>query len=63
MATIQSEEVYVGIDVSKAALDAHALPEGKVLQVSRNATGIDALVSWVRTQQPRVIALEATGGF
>jgi transposase len=56
-------EKYIGIDVSKAALDAHVLPEGAVLQVSRNATGIDALVSWARAQQPRVIALEATGGF
>ena len=56
-------ERYIGIDVSKAALDAHVLPEGAVLQVSRNATGIDALVKWLRAQQPRLVALEATGGF
>jgi len=56
-------EKYVGIDVSKAALDAHVLPEGEALHVSRNAMGIDALVRWVRAQQPRIIALEATGGF
>jgi len=34
-------ERYVGIDVSKAALDAYVLPEGEALRVSRNAAGID----------------------
>jgi transposase len=56
-------ERYVGIDVSKAALDVHVLPEGEALRVSRNAAGIDELVKWLRARQPRVIALEATGGF
>ena len=56
-------ERYIGIDVSKAALDAHVLPDGEVLQVSRNAAGIEALVKWARAREPRVIALEATGGF
>jgi len=56
-------ERYVGIDVSKAALDVHVLPEGETLRVSRNAAGIDELVKWLRARQPRVIALEATGGF
>jgi transposase len=56
-------ERYVGIDVSKAALDVHVLPEGEALRVSRNAAGIDELVKWLCARQPRVIALEATGGF
>jgi len=56
-------ERYVGIDVSKAALDVHVLPEGEALRVTRNAAGIDELVKWLRARQPRVIALEATGGF
>lgn len=56
-------ERYVGIDVSKAVLDAHVLPEGEVLRVSRNAKGLDELLNWLRARQPRVVAVEATGGF
>jgi hypothetical protein len=37
-------ERYVGIDVSKAVLDAHVLPEGEALRVSRNGKGLDELV-------------------
>jgi len=56
-------ERYVGIDVSKKALDVHVLPEGEALHVSRNAKGLDELIRWLRAREPRIIALEATGGF
>jgi len=56
-------ESYVGIDVSKKALDAHVLPAGEALHVSRGGKGLEELVSWLRARQPRIIAVEATGGF
>ena len=56
-------ERYVGIDVSKRALDVHVLPEGEALHVPRDSKGLDELVSWLRARQPRIIAVEATGGF
>lgn len=56
-------ERFVGIDVSKAALDVHVLPDGVAFQVARNAAGIDELVSRMQACQPKLVALEATGGF
>ncbi len=56
-------ERFVGIDVSKAALDVHVLPEGDAFQVARNAAGIDDLVHKLTAYAPRLVALEATGGF
>jgi len=56
-------ERFVGIDVSKAALDVHVLPEGEAFRVARNASGIDELARRLAQWQPRVVALEATGGF
>jgi transposase len=56
-------ERFVGIDVSKAALDVHVIPDGVVFRVARNADGIDDLVRRLAEYQPQVVALEATGGF
>lgn len=49
--------------MSKRALDVHVLPEGEALHVPRDSKGLDELVSWLRARQPRIIAVEATGGF
>jgi transposase len=56
-------ERFVGIDVSKTSLDVHVLPEGEAYQVARNADGIDELVRRLAASAPRIIAIEATGGF
>lgn len=53
----------VGIDVSKARLDVHVLPGGEAFQATRDADGIDALVRKLTACRPRLVALEATGGF
>lgn len=56
-------ERFVGIDVSKASLDVHVLPDGNALQFPRTAEGIEALAVKLNEYAPRIVALEATGGF
>lgn len=56
-------ERFIGIDVSKAWLDVHVLPEGEAFQVARSADGIDELVRRFAASPPRIVAIEATGGF
>jgi transposase len=53
---------FVGIDVSKDALDLHALPGKVVLQVANDPDGIASLVSRVLPLTPTLVVLEATGG-
>lgn len=54
---------YVGIDVSKSYLDIAFLPDGEVLRVTNNHTGIRKLVTLCSGLKPERIALEATGGY
>jgi transposase len=53
---------FIGIDVSKAALDLHARPAGEVLRVTNDADGVAALVARVLRWAPELVVLEATGG-
>ena len=53
---------YIGIDVSKARLDAAVLPAGSVQSFANDETGCAELVVWVAGLSPRLIVLEATGG-
>lgn len=55
--------VFVGIDVSKATLDVaiHGVP--KVRQFANDHKGFRQLVTWLATQVPEQIVLEATGGY
>lgn len=55
---------FVGIDVSKAMLDVHCLPDRSVWQVSNDASGIAELVSRLRPDGASAsILLEASGGY
>lgn len=57
-----NEGCWVGVDVSKAALDVYlSLPE-QTLHFSNDAAGIQALVATLQAAQPARIVLEATGG-
>jgi transposase len=56
-------ERFVGIDVSKAALDAHLRPDGTARRFDNTPDGIAALVAWVAGLAPALVALEATGGY
>lgn len=53
---------YIGIDVSKARLDT-SLNDGKVASFANDEAGIAALVERLQAQTPKLIVLEATGGF
>jgi transposase len=56
-------ERTIGIDVSKDALDAHALPAGQRRRFTNDATGIAELVEWARPLAAERIILESTGHF
>ena len=58
-----SSTVFVGIDVAKSQLDVHARPAGETFAVSRDGAGLAALTERLAGLAPRLIVLEATGGF
>lgn len=53
----------VGIDVSSKALDVHVEPSGEAFQATRDGAGLEMLVARLRDLSPRLVAVEATGGF
>jgi transposase len=55
--------IFVGIDVSKDRLDVCVLPGGDRFAVTRDAAGLDELAGRLLPLKPRVVAVEATGGF
>ncbi len=58
-----SSEMYVGIDVSKSRLDVAVLGENQEKQVCNSQAGIKELVRWMLELQPKLIVVEATGGY
>jgi transposase len=58
-----AEDVVVGIDVAKAALDVAVRPQGAARQWANAAVAIAELVAWLQALQPQLIVLEATGGY
>ena len=54
---------YVGIDVSKDRLDVHVRSSGEAFVVTRDDKGLAELVERLRAIAPRLIAVEATGGY
>ena len=55
--------MFVGIDVAKSQLDVHARLAGETFVVSRDGAGLAALTERLAGLAPRLIVLEATGGF
>lgn len=55
--------VFVGIDVAKKRLDVAVRPSGEVFQVANDATGLHHLAQRLHLLQPRLIVLEASGGY
>jgi transposase len=55
-------QVFVGIDVSKAQLAVALRPTDDCWHVSNDEPGIATLVERLRTVQPTLVVLEATGG-
>jgi len=53
----------VGIDISKATLDAYRLSSGEAAQFPNSAVGLRALRRWVGEQIPDLVVFEATGAY
>ena len=59
-----AEDCGVGIDIAKATLDvALSTAPGQPWQTTNDEAGWAAVVAYVEPLQPRVIVLEATGGY
>jgi transposase len=58
----ESENIFVGIDLSKACLDVAVRPQNKRWSVANDEPGIDSLVASMKAMHPTLIVLEATGG-
>lgn len=54
---------FVGIDVAKRQLDVCIRPAGLTFTVTRDAAGLEELVTRLREVAAELIVLEATGGF
>jgi transposase len=54
---------FVGIDVSKSALDICVRPPGLALQFTNNTLGIQALIERLLKAAPDLVVVEATGGY
>ena len=57
------DTIVVGIDVAKDRLDICVRPSGESFVVARNSAGIEDLAERLKKLAPRVVAIEATGGF
>lgn len=57
-----AEEVYVGIDVSKAELVVAIRPSGESLKLAYDRAGLKKLVEELRRRSPKLVVAEATGG-
>src|SRR4029453_12947315 len=60
---VRMEATVVGIDVSKDRLDVYVRPSGESLVFSRDTAGLEALVERLAELSPKLVAVEATGGF
>jgi transposase len=56
-------DVFVGIDVSKARLDVVVRPSGEVWSFDNDEAGFASLVETLKPLSPRLVVLEATGGY
>lgn len=57
------QDVAVGIDVAKAALDVAVRPSGEERHLANAPAGIAEIVQWLHALHPQVIVVEATGGY
>jgi transposase len=59
---METDPLYVGIDVSKAQLDVAERPSGDRTVSPHTEEGITTLVEQLRARRPACVVLEATGG-
>lgn len=60
---MNTDLIYVGIDVSKASLDVCVGVAGSVCHVSNDSAGYDSLCQMLRGLPVGLVVLEATGGY
>jgi transposase len=53
----------IGIDISKATLDAHRLSTNEAAQFANSLAGLRALRRWIGKQIPDLVVFEATGAY
>ncbi|MGH7401771.1 MAG: IS110 family transposase [Candidatus Rokuibacteriota bacterium] len=57
------ERTFVGIDVAKDQVEVHVRPTDERFQLSRTDAGLAELVARLHPLGPRLVVLEATGGY
>jgi len=57
------QDIFIGIDVAKDRLDVHVRPTGEAFAVARDGEGLERLVDRLAALAPRLVVLEATGGY
>jgi transposase len=57
------DAMVIGIDVSKDRLDVAVRPTGECLIFKRTGVGIEDLIARLGALSPKMVAIEATGGF
>ena len=60
---MEASSIFIGIDVSKERLDIGSYPSGECQSMAHDEASIEGLVAQWRELRPRLIVLEATGGF
>ena len=60
---MSKEKVFIGIDVSKDKLDVSVRPSGECMVFASTEDGLSAMTEFIRSKEPQLIVLEATGGF
>ena len=59
---MEQESTYVGIDVAKARVDVAVRPTEQRWTITYDEAGVQELVSHLKTLEPALVLLEATGG-
>ncbi len=56
-------KMTIGVDISKANLDVHRLPDGESRQFANHAAGFKALLKWLKGLEIERVVYEATGPY
>jgi transposase len=59
----EEQDRYIGIDVGKDRVEVHIRPDAIAFGCDTDAKGLEYLVTRLKPLAPKVIALEATGGY
>jgi transposase len=58
-----TDQVTIGIDISKDQLEVYVHPEGSRRQFTNDRAGHAALIAWISPRQPTRVVYEATGAY